>query len=389
MPLPGPAKRTPVLVVALIAAVTVGCGATATSPDRSGSADTVGATDGSTLAKAGGSTKVRLIRAATGFASPIYVTAPASEPNRLYVVEQAGRIRIIRNGRVSPTPFLDIRSQVKSGGEQGLLSVAFHPRYASNGLFYVDYTDRNGDTRVVEYRRSAGGAPARVRELLFLEDPYANHNGGLLLFGPDGQLYLGMGDGGSGGDPENRAQNLSSLFGKLLRIDVDRQGADWDIVGYGLRNPWRFSFDRVTGDLYIGDVGQGEWEEIDWVARSDAGLKNYGWDVFEGNHDYEDKHPSGNGELVRPIYEYNHSEGCSVTGGYVYRGRQLAGIQGRYFFGDYCSGTVWSFVEKDGKATAVKKYGFKVDQLASFGENARGELYLVSQTGSIYRLAKG
>jgi glucose/arabinose dehydrogenase len=373
--------------VALVAALAVGCGATATgSPDDETAPSSAGTA--ATATDKAGAVRLRLVRVARGLSSPVYATAPSSEPNRLYVVEQAGRIRIVENGKLRSAPFLDIVSQVKSGGEQGLLSVAFHPRYASNGLFYVDYTDRNGDTRVVEYRRT-GGSPERVRELLSVDQPYSNHNGGQLAFGPDGLLYVGMGDGGAGGDPENRAQNLSSRLGKLLRIDVDRQGADWQIAGYGLRNPWRFSFDRANGDLYIADVGQGEWEEIDWVARSDSGLKNYGWDVFEGTHSFEDKDPNGEGTLVRPIYEYSHSEGCSVTGGYVYRGKKLAGIQGRYFFGDYCTGTIWSLVEKDGKATQVRKYPFKVGQLSSFGENARGDLFLVSQDGSIYRLAKG
>jgi glucose/arabinose dehydrogenase len=199
-----------------------------------------------------------------------------------------------------------------------------------------------------------------------------------------------MGDGGSGGDPENRAQNLQSRLGKLLRLDVDRAGADWEIAGYGLRNPWRFSFDRTTGDLYIGDVGQSAWEEIDFLRRSRLSeLVNYGWDVLEGSHEYENKSPNGAGALVGPIFEYNHDQGCSVTGGYVYRGAKIASAKGRYFFGDYCSGTVWSFVVRGGKAANVKRHPFEVSQLSSFGENARGELFLVSQSGRIYRLAAG
>lgn len=332
--------------------------------------------------------KLRLVRVASGLASPVYVTAAPSEPGRLYVVEQAGRIRVIQAGRLLPDPFLDIRGDVRSGGEQGLLSIAFHPRYADNGLFYVDYTNRNGDTRVVEYRARANGEPERARELLAVEQPYANHNGGQLAFGPDGKLYVGMGDGGSGGDPENRAQNLGSRLGKLLRLDVDRPGADWEIAGYGLRNPWRFSFDRKTGALYVGDVGQGEWEEIDYLPRAGLdGLVNYGWDVFEGTHPYESKSPNGAGTLVGPVFEYGHGQGCSVTGGYVYRGAKVELAKGRYFFGDYCSGTIWSLVVKGDKATKVKRHPFKVSQLTSFGENARGELFLASQNGTIYRLA--
>jgi glucose/arabinose dehydrogenase len=334
--------------------------------------------------------KLRLVRVASGLDSPTHLAAPSSEPNRLYVVEQAGTIRVIENGKLLPTPFLDIRALVRSGGEQGLLSVAFHPDYASNRLFYVDYTNTDGDTRVVEYRSGSGGAPQRVRELLAVEQPYPNHKGGQLAFGPDGKLYVGMGDGGSGGDPENRAQNLSSQLGKLLRLDVDNAGADWEIAGYGLRNPWRFSFDRKTDDLYIGDVGQGEWEEIDYLPASRLGeLVNYGWDVLEGSHSYEDKQPNSAGALVGPIFEYDHGQGCSVTGGFVYRGTKVPPAQGRYFLGDYCSGRIWSLVVKDGKATRVKRHPFTVDQLSSFGENARGELFLVSQSGTIYRLARG
>lgn len=341
-----------------------------------------------TTARSKAKAKLRLAKVASGLASPVYLTATTSEPSRLYVVEQAGRIRVIQAGKLLPDPFLDIVSEVRSGGEQGLLSMAFHPRYASNGLFYVDYTNTNGDTRVVEYRAQANGEPERVRELLAVEQPYANHNGGQLEFGPDGRLYVGMGDGGSAGDPQNRAQNLDSRLGKLLRIDVDRAGADWEIAGYGLRNPWRFSFDRKTRALYIGDVGQGEWEEIDYLRRSRLGeLVNYGWDVLEGTHSYEDKSPNRAGTLVGPIFEYSHSQGCSVTGGYVYRGAKVAPARGRYFFGDYCSGTIWSLTVRNGKAAKVKRHSFKVPQLTSFGENARGELFLVSQRGTIYRLA--
>jgi glucose/arabinose dehydrogenase len=304
------------------------------------------------------------------------------------VVEQAGRIRVIEKGRVLAKPFLDIRSLVRSGGEQGLLSVAFHPDYAENGLFYVNYTNVNGDTRVVEYRARAGASPVRARELLAVNQPYPNHNGGQLAFGKDGYLYAGMGDGGSGGDPNEVAQDLSSRLGKILRLDVDRQGAEWDMVGYGVRNPWRFSFDRETGDLYIGDVGQSDREEIDVTTTPGSGLENYGWDAFEGSQPYEDEQPNPAGTLVGPVYEYGHDKGCSVTGGFVYRGQKIPAAQGRYFFGDYCAGFVWSFVLKDGKATALRKHSFKVGQLSSFGETASGEILVVSQSGAIYRLAR-
>ena len=351
------------------------------------------ASQGQAAAKPAGGQRLalRLVRVASGFDDPTHIAATPSEPNRLYVVEQPGRIRVIENGRVLPQPFLDIVDLVGSGGERGLLSMAFHPRYASNGLFYVDYTDRNGDTRVVEYRARGGGEPTRVRELLFVDQPYPNHNGGQLMFGPDGRLYVGMGDGGSQGDPENRAQNLSSRLGKLLALDVDDPNADWQVVGYGLRNPWRFSFDRRTGDLWIGDVGGSQREEIDFVPRSNPGLKNYGWDVFEGTLPFEDKEPNTAGTLVRPIYQYPTGQGgsCAVTGGFVYRGAKIPAARGRYFFGDYCSGRVWSLVERNGRAANVKRHAFIVPQLSSFGENPKGELFLASQTGVIYRLAQG
>jgi glucose/arabinose dehydrogenase len=330
--------------------------------------------------------RLKLTRVATGLDAPDHLASAPGEPDRLYVVEQSGRIRVIENGRLTPQPFLDITSAVQAGGEQGLLSVAFHPDYADNGLFYVDYTDLDGNTRVVEFEARGSEAPARKRELLFVEQPYANHNGGQLAFGPDGRLYVGMGDGGSGGDPENRAQNLDERLGKLLSLDVDQGGSDWRIEGYGLRNPWRFSFDRETGDLWIGDVGQGEWEEIDHTSQGEPGLENYGWDVFEGRQRYEDKDPNPRGRLVMPVAEYSHDHGCSVTGGFVYRGEAIPAAQGRYFYGDYCSGNVWSLALSDGKATDVRRHRFRVAALSSFGEDAAGELYLVSLEGNVFRL---
>jgi glucose/arabinose dehydrogenase len=272
------------------------------------------ATVASTTTAEQGPLRLKLTHVADGLEAPVDLASTPSEPDRLYVVEQTGRSVAIADGKVSQQPFLDIMSNVVSGGEQGLLSVAFHPDYADNHLFYVDYTDANGDTRVVEFEARGGEAPVRKRELLFVDQPYANHNGGQLAFGPDGRLYLGMGDGGSGGDPENRAQNLSERLGKLLSLDVDTPGSDWQIEGYGLRNPWRFSFDRKTGDLWMGDVGQGNWEEIDHTPRGTPGLENYGWDVYEGTHVYEDKEPNPRGHLVMPVAKYSHDNGCSVTG---------------------------------------------------------------------------
>jgi len=326
-----------------------------------------------------------IVRVAGGFDRPVYVTAPASEPGRLYVVEQKGLIRVLERGRVRT--FLDIRSLVGSEGtEQGLFSVAFHPGYARNRRFYVDYTDRNGDTRVVEYRSNGRrGLPGTARELLSVDQPYSNHNGGQLQFGPDGKLWVGMGDGGSAGDPENNAQNLSSRLGKLLRADPLRP--EWKIAGYGLRNPWRFSFDRATGALYIADVGQGDWEEVDFRPRG-APPANYGWARYEGRHPFKDVPLAGTAPLVFPVAEYDHSQGCSITGGYVYRGKSVPAARGRYFYGDYCSGAVWSLQVVRGRATGLRRERFRVSGLSSFGEDAAGELYLVSHGGEIYRLAR-
>ena len=358
-----------------VAALAAGCGAGVGADGEAAKAP-----------QSAGRTALRVVRVASRFDSPVHVTSPRSE-NRLYVVEQAGRIIVLQGGR--RRVFLDIRRLVQSGAEQGLLSVAFHPRYATNRRFYVNYTDLNGNTRVVEYRSNGRRArPGTARRLLFVEQPYPNHNGGQLAFGTDGWLYVGMGDGGSGGDPEDRAQNMSSRLGKLIRIDVNSRPPRIQIVGYGLRNPWRFSFDRATGDLWIGDVGQNRFEEVDFTPRNSPGLENYGWDVYEGNSIYENKDPNPAGRLVGPIAVYSQSGGhCSVTGGFVYRGRALRAQRGRYFYGDYCSGVVWSIARENGRATSPRRESFRVPSLSSFGENARGELYLVSLNGTIYRLA--
>lgn len=324
----------------------------------------------------------RFVQIASGLDQPVHVSAPRNQPGRIYVVEQTGRIRIVQNGRVTGT-LVDLRSQVVCCGEQGLLSVAFHPRYARNGKYYVNYTDRRGDTRVVEYR-----GKRRLRQILFVEQPYSNHNGGQSAFGPDGRLYVGTGDGGSGGDPENRAQNLGSRLGKMLAINVDRRAPRPQIVGYGLRNPWRFSFDRRTGDLYIGDVGQNSWEEVDFTRRRSPGIENYGWDVYEGRARFENKQPSGNGRLVFPVFVYPLDGGhCAVSGGFVYRGRAVRSAAGRYFFGDNCSGTVWSFPA--GRARSVRREPFSLGGLSSFGEDANGELYAVTLNGRVYQLRSG
>jgi glucose/arabinose dehydrogenase len=278
---------------------------------------------------------------------------------------------------------------VKSGGEQGLLSIAFHPNYAENRLFYVDYTDTNGDTRVVEYRSDGTKAiPSSARQLLFVKDFAENHNGGQLQFGPDGRLWWGNGDGGGGGDPEHNGQSLARPFAKIMKLNVANPKARWQLVAYGLRNPWRFSFDRTTNDLYIGDVGQGDREEIDYLRRGFTAPVNFGWNHWEGKRIYDSStRLLTRGRYVPPVVDYSHDEGCSVTGGYVYRGKAVKAAVGRYFYGDYCSGTIWSLKIAGGRATQVRKEPFRLEGLSSFGEDAGGELYATSLNGGLYRLA--
>lgn len=322
----------------------------------------------------------------TNLASPVGLAAPRNEPGRLYVVEQGGTIRVVVKGKLRPEPFLDVRNLVRAGGEQGLLGLAFHPRYATTKRFYVNYTDRNGNTNVVEYRSNRAGAiPGSARRVLFVAQPYSNHNGGGVAFGPDGKLYVGTGDGGSGGDPENRAQNLSSQLGKMIRIDVDKRGSKPQIVAVGLRNPWRYSFDRQTGDLTIADVGQNALEEINHTPRGTTGLLNYGWDVYEGRARFEDK-GIGAGKLRFPVIQYGRGDGCSVTGGLVYRGKGAKAAFGRYFYGDFCTGNIWSAKLSGRGATGLRKESFKIASVTSFGEDAAGELFAVSHGGTLYRL---
>jgi glucose/arabinose dehydrogenase len=330
---------------------------------------------------------------ASGLNEPVYVGATRSEPGKLYVVEQPGLILVLQDGKLRTQPFLDIRRLVRSGGEQGLLSIAFHPNYAKNHRFFVYFNDNSGDVRVFEFRSNGTvGLPGTAKSLLRVAHrEFSNHDGGQLQFGPDRRLYAGTGDGGSGGDPHNYAQNLGSRLGKLLRLNVDKRGARWQIVGYGLRNPWRFSWDRVTRDLYIGDVGQGEWEEIDVrTPAQQRGLNNYGWRVWEGRSRYtSDQRVNRRGKLVFPIATYSHNAGhCSVTGGYVYRGSAVPAARGRYLYGDYCSGTIWSLHAVKGKLRGVRREPFRVPALSSFGEGPAGELYATSLNGTIYRLSR-
>jgi glucose/arabinose dehydrogenase len=324
----------------------------------------------------------------SGFDAPVYVTSAPGDPNTLYVVEQGGTIRIVQNGKIAGT-FLDIRSKIKSGGELGLLSMAFSPQYASNHLFYVSYTDVHGNSRVARYRAAHGrGARSSGRILLTVRQPFSNHNGGLLQFDKRGYLYFALGDGGSEGDPNQTSQNMGSRLGKMLRSRTTTPGSSWRVVALGLRNPWRWSFDPANGNLWIGDVGQDRWEEIDFrPARSLDKLANYGWSRYEGFSTYSTSHRYANvGQKVRPVIVYSHSHGCSVTGGYVYRGSAVAAARGRYFYGDYCAGTVWSFrVGPHGRASAPAVSG-DVPSLSSFGVDGNGELYATSLGGTLYRL---
>lgn len=332
---------------------------------------------------------VHLVTVATGLSDPVHLSAPAGDP-RLFVVEQAGRIRIIKNGQLLATPFLDIRSKVRSGGEQGLLSVAFHPQYASNGFFFVNYTDTNGDTRVERYKVNSGNADVAdatsSKQIAFVAQPFSNHNGGLVQFGLDNLLYIGMGDGGSGGDPLGNGQNATALLGKLLRVDVDREPFDVQIFAKGLRNPWRWAFDRPTGLLYIADVGQNQYEEINVAPVAQQNL-NYGWNVMEGKHCYGAASCSQTG-LTLPVLEYDHSQGCSITGGYIYRGNNIPSLQGHYFYADYCKGWVRSFKFAGGAVTEQKDWSFgSIGNITSFGVDGAGELYILSSNGTVYRLA--
>jgi glucose/arabinose dehydrogenase len=338
-----------------------------------------------------------------GLTNPIVVEHAADGSGRLFILEQPGRIRILRSDELLPTPFLDITDRVgKVGMEQGLLGLAFHPQYTKNGFLYVNYTDLNGDTVIARFSVLGDDPdqadPASEMQLLSVKQPYANHNGGVVKFGPDGYLYLGLGDGGSAGDPQNNAQSLQSLLGKILRLDVDggqpyaipadnpfSPPARPEIWAYGLRNPWRFIFDRANGDLFIADVGQNEWEEIDYLAAGSAGGQNFGWRYFEATHPYDGK-PPADAVMVAPVAEYSHSEGCSVSGGLVYRGRALPAFQGVYLYGDFCTGTVWGLLRNAAGQWQSQVLYQGLRQITALGEDEAGEPYLVDRSGKILRL---
>jgi glucose/arabinose dehydrogenase len=343
-----------------------------------------------------------------GFTQPIFATNAGDGTNRVYVVEKVGRIKVLSAAGGYLSTLLDISSRVSRGGEQGLLGLAFHPDYASNHKYYVDYTDRSGDTIIVEYRSSANGlSTVGGRVLLTIAQPYSNHNGGMLAFGQDGLLYIGMGDGGSAGDPGNRAQNVDSPLGKILRINVNgssgghryaipstnpyvgRPGLDI-VWSRGLRNPWRFSFDRANGDIWIGDVGQDRYEEVDHYANSSSGPgrgANYGWRQLEGRHCYNPRTGCSTAGKVMPLVEYSHAgRDCSVIGGYVYRGSAYPAMVGGYFFSDLCSHRI-RVVAADATAPATAQVKMTIAGTpVSFGESEDGELFLVTLGGGVYKL---
>ena len=344
-----------------------------------------------------------LVRVADGLTRPVDLVAAPGDA-RSFIVEQPGRIRVLQNGVLRPEPFLDITRLTSRGNEHGLLSVAFHPRFAANGLLFVNYTDRDGNTNVVRYRvtpdRQAAD-PATATRILSVVQPYSNHNGGHLLFGPDSMLYIALGDGGSGGDPHGNGQNRSTLLGKLLRIDVDHgapyaiprdnpfavRGGRPEIWAWGLRNPWRIAFD--SGWLYIADVGQNAWEEVDVAAAADAGV-DYGWNLFEASHPYHASPPPLPRDTVAvrgPAIEYPHRDGCCVIGGRVYRG-PVAALRGLYFYADQCSGWIETFRWHDRRAEARTRWrtGVHLEPVA-FGQDARGDLYVLDLGGKVYRIA--
>jgi glucose/arabinose dehydrogenase len=348
----------------------------------------------------------RLLPVASGFNKPTFLTHAGDGSRRLFVTEQPGRILVIKDGNVLPTPFLDIVSIVGSdGSEQGLLSVVFHPNYTSNGFFFVNYTNKRGDTTIARYQASdnpdvADSNSARI--LLTINQPYVNHNGGQLVFGPDGYLYVGMGDGGAANDPHDNGQNLNTLLGKILRLDVDnadpygvpqnnpfvnQADARPEIWSYGWRNPWRFSFDQATGDMYIADVGQNQYEEVDVELAGMPGGQNYGWRLMEGLHCFNPQNcDPASLDVVLPVVEYDHSQGCSVTGGYVYRGSDFPDLTDVYFYGDYCSGIVWGLRrEADGSWAQAQLLQAKAN-ISSFGQDEAGEVYVVDHRGDILQI---
>ena len=390
----------------LIVAVLGGCGGdsgTPSSPTPTPAAPSTSCAAGDAVS---GTPTLAARLIASGFRDPLDLQSAPGDRERLYVVEQGGRIQIILNGQVQQTPFLDIADRIRTGGERGLLGLAFHPDFSSNRRFYVNYTNRSGDTHLAEFQAvSADQADtATERVLLVVPQPFSNHNGGAVAFGNDGFLYVALGDGGSGGDPLGAGQDLDTFLGKILRIDVDSGapyavpsdnpllstgGALPEIWAYGLRNPFRMSFDRATGDLYIGDVGQSRLEEIDVGFASRGGGENYGWNITEGTLCFNPGSGCDISGITMPVLEYGHGEGCSVTGGVVYAGCRMPDLVGTYFYGDFCSAFVRSFRLVSGAVTEPRDWtaGLEgIGAISSFGTDAEGEIYVVDYDGEVYRL---
>ena len=344
---------------------------------------------------------------ASGLSRPLYITHAQDGSGRLFIVLQGGQILIHDGTALLPAAFLDISGRISSGGERGLLGLAFHPGYSNNGLFFVHYTDPAGDTVISRFQVSADPNAADAGSeavLLQIDQPFVNHNGGQLQFGPDGYLYIGSGDGGSGGDPQNNAQSLSTLLGKILRIDVDggvpytippdnpfiqNPAARDEIWAYGLRNPWRFSFDRLPGDLFIGDVGQNAREEVDFQPASSTGGENYGWRLMEGSRCFNPPANCNNGSLTLPIIDYSHAVGRSITGGYRYRGLNVPELEGLYLYGDFITGRIWAAGPNGQGGWTVEEVLASDYNISTFGEDESGEIYLADYDavfGTVFRI---
>lgn len=347
---------------------------------------------------------IGLVPIANNLSRPLFLTFSPDETGRLFILEQGGIVRIWQNGRLLETPFLDISDLVSCCGERGLLGLAFHPDFRKNSLFFINYTNRNGDTVIARYRANGNRAEAASAQILLtIQQPYANHNGGMIAFGPDGMLYIGMGDGGAGGDPSNAGQRLDTLLGKILRIDVNRSegsrpyaipadnpvlaGRRSEIWSYGWRNPWRFSFDRQTGDMWIADVGQNAVEEVNFQSASSKGGENYGWRIMEGDRCYNPPQNCNREGLVMPVLTYTHNQGRSITGGYRYRGSAIPAFRGVYFYADYVSGRIWAATPQGNRWQSREV--LKTDlNISSFGEDAEGELYVIDHRGTVYRMTQ-
>jgi glucose/arabinose dehydrogenase len=387
------------LVVVAAALIAAACGSTkggsataSAQPTARASASAAATPTATTTAGAAARTTppaLALRRLAGTFNQPVFLTSPPGDPSTLLVVEKVGTVRVIRNGRLLSRPLLDLSGKVSGNNEQGLLSLAFDPNYAANGFFYVYYTDLSGFIRIVRYHVSSNpdvADPASAKVLLSISHPHTNHNGGQLQFGPTGLLYIGVGDGGSEGDPNNYGQNLGVRFAKILTLNVRLAHPKPVTYAYGLRNPWRFSFDKLTGALWIGDVGQDKWEEIDYLKRGTLPGTNFGWSYYEGDHVYKTQ-AIDRSRLRFPVFEYSHALGNAVVGGYVYRGSAIPGLRGWYLFADYGSGRTWAMNGPKGRARQIS-LGAGIAPVSSFGQDAAGNLYMLSLNGGVYQIVR-